>query len=219
MNSEKQIHAALLDVLTALPGKVVAYAGGRATVQPTLGKRLANGDVLPAPQIFDVPVVFPTGMGGKAKLSVPLEAGDPVLLIFSSRGLDEWKTTGEATPETLRTFDLTDAFALPFGGHTGAYDAENVSMAFGESSIKITPAGEIVITCQKMTVNVPATAWNGVVDMAGAINVKAGNGGDGTAKFGGNVEASADVKAGGGKVTLLNHTHTAPSGETTTGHG
>lgn len=219
MNSEKQMHAALLDVLTALPGKIVAYNGGRATVQPTIGKRLANGDALPAPQIFEVPVIFPTGMGGKAKLSVPLEAGDPVLLLFSSRGLDEWKMTGEATPETLRTFDLTDAFAMPFGGHAGACDAQNLSLEFGQSSIKITPDGEIVINSQKMTVNVPDTTWNGVVNMSGAINVSPGNGGDGTAKFGGNVESKGDVKAGDGKVTLLGHTHTAPDGETSTGHG
>ncbi|WP_406705579.1 Gp138 family membrane-puncturing spike protein [Sodalis sp.] len=219
MNSEKQIHAALLDVLTALPGKIVTYSAGRATVQPTLGKRLANGEALPAPQIFNVPMVFPTGMSGKAKISVPLAAGDPVMLIFSSRGLDEWKVTGEATPETLRTFDLTDAFAVPFGGHVGEYDTENLSMAFGDASFNITPDGEMIITCQKMTVNAATTAWNGVMDMVGGLSVTAGNGGDGAAKFGGNVETRADVKAGGGNVSLLNHTHTAPNGETTTGHG
>lgn len=33
------------------------------------------------------------------------------------------------------------------------------------------------------------------------------------------ITSDANVKAGSGSVTLLTHTHTAPSGETTTGHG
>ena len=43
-------------------------------------RALANGSELAAPQIVSVPVLFPTGLGGSAMISLPLQSGDDVLL-------------------------------------------------------------------------------------------------------------------------------------------
>ena len=108
------------DVYTAMPGVVVSYdaATQRAVVRGALALVLTDGSRRARPEIADVPVVFPSG--GGYSLIVPLEAGDPVLLVFSQRGLTAWKTAyRDAVPDVGHYFDAEDAVAIPGFGKVG----------------------------------------------------------------------------------------------------
>lgn len=110
------IDADLVDVNTAMPGLVVSYdpATQTADVQPALKKAYYDGAVVDRPVIPGVPVAFPRG--GTAHMHWPLQAGDSVILIFSQRSLDNWKTTGgKVDPKDVRRFNLSDALAIPGG--------------------------------------------------------------------------------------------------------
>ena len=140
------IAAELAEVHTCLPGVIVDYNGVTATVRPALAKQLANGETLAAPQIVRVPICWPTGMGGLAQVSVPLQVGDPVLLHFSERAIDDWLSGTDGPPGDPRQFDLSDAFATPImRPSNGTADTENVSISFGTASLKITPDGSLLI--------------------------------------------------------------------------
>jgi hypothetical protein len=139
----------LAEVHTCLPGVIVSYDGNTAVVKPALAKQLANGDVLPAPQIVQVPVCWPCGdMGGaKALITVPLKAGDAVKLSFSERALENWLSGADSAPDDPRQFDLSDAFATPvMRPGSGAADTENLSVQFGECALKLTPSGDAVLS-------------------------------------------------------------------------
>lgn len=105
----------LQGVWTALPGVVVSWStSGRAAVQPFPGV-LINGELQPLPVLTDVPVAYPAGAGGS--ITYPLEAGDKVILIFSSSPLALWRETGdEGDPFDVRRHDLSDAWCIPVAG-------------------------------------------------------------------------------------------------------
>jgi hypothetical protein len=105
-----------------LPGTIVSYnpATQTATVQPVPAARYHDPEtdaLVPEamPQIANVPVRFPVGLGGTIAITWPLAPGDPVTLEICDRSLDEWKSTGApaTVPQDVRRFDLTDAIAVP----------------------------------------------------------------------------------------------------------
>lgn len=109
------IRSRMRDAWTALPGRVVAYtaAGSTATVQPLPADYVA-GAITPMPLLYDVRVLWP--QGGGASVTWTLDAGDTVLLIFACRSLDRYRIDGaDGDPQSIRTHDLSDAVALPFG--------------------------------------------------------------------------------------------------------
>lgn len=104
-------------IYTSMPGVVVSVddiAESRITVQPSIN--VVSYDMLEIterPPVVDVPVLLPTGkMGG---LTFPLQAGEPVMLVFSMRGLDNWKKSNgyPMTPSDRRKFDMRDCIAVP----------------------------------------------------------------------------------------------------------
>lgn len=106
------------------PAKVVSYdpGTGYAIVQPDLALAFRDVDANStsfeqAPQIEQVPVLWPVWSGGGCGIVGRLEHGDQVTLVLSDRSLDEWKTGAEAPLEPLdnRRQQLTDAYALVGG--------------------------------------------------------------------------------------------------------
>lgn len=156
------IAAELAEVNTCLPGVIVEYDGTFATVRPTLPKQLANGQQLPAPKIVRVPVCWPIAdvNGAQALFTMPLKAGDPVMLNFSQRALDDWLGGSDNPPGDPRQFDLSDCFATPMvRPGTMVADTERVSMQYGPMTLKITPEGEVTLdTTANVTVNTTAQA-------------------------------------------------------------
>lgn len=145
----------LAEVHTCVPGKIVSYDGRSAVVQPAISKDLASGESLAAPQIVNVPICWPCGDagGGEALISVPLKAGDAVLLHFSERALENWLSGNDGSPGDPRMFDLSDAFATPVcrPGFQQA-DTQNLSVEYANASIKITPSGEVRIDAPRRIV-------------------------------------------------------------------
>ena len=107
------------DVHTALPATIVSYDSStkRALVQPSI-RLVLTGDLGEQPRapIPDVPVFQPSA-GGFAAL-FPVREGDPVMLIFSERGITQFKERyEESTPDDDAPFSPRDAVALlGFGG-------------------------------------------------------------------------------------------------------
>ena len=64
------------------------------------------------PLLVSCPVMFLRG--GAARLTFPIAAGDPCLILFCDREIDTWFRTGvTTTPQSERIHSLTDAIAIP----------------------------------------------------------------------------------------------------------
>lgn len=138
---------------TALPGVVRTYDANtqRADVKPAVVGflQLTEGEEEEElPVIPNVPVVLPSG--GGFFCSFPLQAGDPVVLIFACRDIGPWKAGegGVANAQDNRMHDLTDAFAVPGGrakgnALAGASAEDLVIGKDGGGRISIAPGGTI----------------------------------------------------------------------------
>jgi hypothetical protein len=112
------IDARLLDLHTALPGRVELYnpATQTADVRPVVQRAVtkSDGDVEheSLPVIPNVPVGWMRG--GGYSLQFPLSVGDHVWLIFSEAAMAQWRSTGSLSePGDLRRHDLSYPIALP----------------------------------------------------------------------------------------------------------
>lgn len=129
-----------------LPGHVVAYDAGtrRATVQAAVDMLTNDHVAIEAPLIPDVPVVWPATL--RHAVVGRLVAGDPVLLVFSQRGLTGFKQShARAMPDLDRLFSLSDAVALPGFGPTTITPATTTGIALqnvaGSEFIALEPGG------------------------------------------------------------------------------
>ncbi|NBI43469.1 phage baseplate protein [[Haemophilus] felis] len=204
-----EIANALAEINIAIPAKIVSYdpSSVRATVKPTIPKRLSNGETLPAPQIVNVPVCFPMAdVGGAvAQITLPMKAGDGVLLVFSHRSLENWLSGSEQSPDDPRMFDLSDAFAMPStNAKSPSADGENLCIKYGAGTLKITPSGDVLINAPSTTVTAPQNTINGNVQVNGDFTLT------------GSVTAQGEVTGNG--VSLSTHIHTGvKSGNETSG--
>lgn len=98
---------------TALPAIITSYDAGtnQATVKP-IGKYKTNDyRSLEFPEIYNVPVQFPRGLGGAAGITFPLRNGDGCLLIFAENQIDDFLSNTDS--DDPRKFDLNDAICIP----------------------------------------------------------------------------------------------------------
>ena len=126
----------LKDIYTCMPGIVESYddTTRRAVVRGALNIVKTDGDEVPREAIHNVPVIFPSG--GGFSLTFPLGQGDPVLLVYSQRGLSEFKRSLDlSTPDADGFFAEKDAVAIPGFGplveeieHLIAVDSDGVSI-------------------------------------------------------------------------------------------
>jgi hypothetical protein len=141
----------LLNLYTSMPGQVVSYDPAKQTisVKPCIKSTDANGVVTERPQIDNVPVMFPRGK--KSSFTFPIQAGDPVLLVFSMRSLDVWKQKGGIVdPLDFRKFNITDAFAIPGGSAKSKVladaHASHARLVNDKAMIEMQEAGKFRIT-------------------------------------------------------------------------
>lgn len=109
------IDTVLLDLNVSLPAKVVKYdsATQYADVQIQLLQGFQDGTTDEYAVIPNVPVKHPRANAGAAFIHVPLTIGDDVVLVFSQRSLDNWKSSGGLVdPQDPRKHHITDAYAL-----------------------------------------------------------------------------------------------------------
>ncbi len=127
---------------TSLPGLVETYdpATRRARVRIALRKVDNDGKAEERTPAVNVPVLYPSG--GGFTFIFPLAEGDPVMLIFSQRGLTEFKKTYElSTPDRTRIMDGADVVAVPGFGPLEVMPATQTGAALqtvdGDDFIKI----------------------------------------------------------------------------------
>jgi len=104
------------DVHVAVPGQIVDWTSGTATIQPTVRKPLTSADGVlcfeTLPQIKNVPC-FIQASGGFI-CSMPYAEGDPVFLIFSEQSYAEWLSNGTiSSPKDIRRHGVGYPYAIP----------------------------------------------------------------------------------------------------------
>lgn len=105
------------NMYTALPGIVVSVKDNLNTlsvdVQPTINIRNKDNTIKERPVVLNVPVQMPSSR--TAAITYPVSVGDPVLLIYTMRGMDTWKRGKgtNTTPSDFRKFDKRDCIAIP----------------------------------------------------------------------------------------------------------
>lgn len=152
------IGQAMLDIHTVLPGIIETYspATRRARVIPAIGILLDDMTLMERPPVTDVPVIFPSG--GGLSLIYPLAQGDPVLLLFSQRGLDGWKQNyRHSPPPASAPFALSDAIALAGFGSLATTPASATGASLqtddGQTSVVVEPTGEVnIVTAGPVTI-------------------------------------------------------------------
>lgn len=104
-------------IWTALPGivKAVDLTKQTVTVQPSIQGKLKSQEGKQSnvnlPLLVDVPIVWPRA-GGFA-CTLPVQAGDEVLVVFASRCIDSWwQSGGVGAQAEMRMHDLSDGFAI-----------------------------------------------------------------------------------------------------------
>ena len=108
------LHENLKKINTVMPGVIVEYddTTRRATVRSALRNLLHDGQQVQRPLIRNAPVWFPEA--GGYSIRYQLSAGDNVLLLFSQRGLDEWRSSHtESAPGVGPILSENDAIVLP----------------------------------------------------------------------------------------------------------
>ena len=141
---------------TCLPGIVHAYdaATRRATVQPAIDILTTDGRTIPRPLVANVPVVTPAGGGWS--VSLPLATGDPVLLVFSQRGLTGFKRAHErAAPDADRLMAMADCIAIPGFGPISLTEVSSDGIVLqsndGAEYIAVEPGGVHIKTTGELT--------------------------------------------------------------------
>ena len=195
---------------TAIPGVIQSFdpATQTCTVIPAIKPRVflegVTRDVDPIP-IRHVPVVFPFAVGAGFALTLPVQAGDSCLLIFSQRCIDNWWQSGCLQPAELggaisaRHHDYNDALAIPCGGPQpdvlGGWCSDGVEIRNRSRSVRFTLREDAIevdgpVTFKKAvtfenTVDVTGAAtFDSTVGVTGAVTFDSTLGVDGAATFG-----------------------------------
>ena len=144
----------MVDMHTALPGRVESYdpAAQTADVLPMVRRAREREDGSVAtedlPVLPSVPVAFPRG--GGYFLSLPIQKGDFVMLVFQEASIDQFRKKGELThPGDLRRHSLSAPVAYPglypTNGKLADAHASNVVLGKdGGSQIHIKEIGRAV---------------------------------------------------------------------------
>lgn len=193
-------------VNTSIEAAVVSYANGLATVKPKGNKLYPDGDSLPYPDIYNVPIRWPSFNGGLCGIKGPIRAGDEVLVVFSQQAADG--------SDDMRRFDLSDAYAIPCSNKIAgeAVDNDSMVMWFGNAYIRLTADGKLEINAPGGTViTAPTNDFSGDTIISGTAVIV------GKTSMDGGFESSGSA-TNNGKDIGSNHKHsgvrtgTDPSG-------
>ena len=154
---------------TSLPGNVIRYNATtrRATVQPGMRFLMNDGSVMSRAPIVNVPFLVPwTGYGG---LIVNPQSGDPVMLLFSERGLTMWKKSyEESDPDPDSLLSERDAIAIPGFGALTNTPVTTTGIALQND------AGTTFVQLEGSTVTIAGSAIRiegGAITITGNVNV------------------------------------------------
>lgn len=131
------------NINTALPAVVVSYDSvtNKAVVKPVGVMKFPDNRSLPYPDIHEVPVIFPTSMGGACGVTFPIHSGDGCLLVFSQADISYFTKKGI---DSGNSFQLTDAIAIPGLYNSppkGMLHSDKLTLFFNSSFLTLSDAG------------------------------------------------------------------------------
>jgi len=134
-----EITRVLLDLHTCAPGFINSYQNGIATAQPSIKRKFyRDTEYVDLPSIVEAPVFVYGGAG--FTIEVTPQVGDPCLILFSERSLENW-TKGSATstvePGDRRRHHISDGMILPLQSRSNTSPTVR---------IQITATGDVNIT-------------------------------------------------------------------------
>lgn len=167
----------------------------RIDVQPVVNKKYIDGEIMAYPEILSVPVQFPSS--STSALTFPINQGDNVLIVFSQKGLDVFKSgaTSAHDPIDMRSFDKRDAIAIPCVNpfsksindpvkRTLLHSVDDMVMTHNiglptECEVRMKPTGKIELTSALqvevksplLTLTCPSVAITGNLSVAGTFGV------------------------------------------------
>lgn len=203
---------ALSQVWTALPAVVTAVNMTAQTVscQPMIkGTQTAKDGTqsqVSLPLLVDVPICWPKAAG--FAVTLPVEAGDEVLVVFASRCIDAWWQSGsEGKAVEDRMHDLSDGFAI-FAPTSQAKKLANVQTDGIEirneartTYFKVTET-DIYAKCGTMYLD-------GILNHTGNTTHVGDTTQTGSQTSSGTITGTTDVKGGASNISLKNHGHFA----------
>ena len=176
------VDKALREFHTNIRGTVVDvdYGVPSITVQPDASTSFSDGTVDTYPAIFDVPLQMPSGNGGKARLTMPIKAGDKVGLSFSER--NEGDKNDMSTHGLFAGWAVSEIFS---DGNATEIDPNNVELWNDQVHFSMTPEGDYTLVGPVGTMK---------IDKAGVWSFD-----NGAAKFTAQTDGNFDMN--GAKVT------------------
>ncbi len=156
----------------------------RIDVKPIVNHEYKDSTVVEYPPILSVPVQFPSS--STSALTFPINQGDNVLLVFSQKGLDVFKSgaTSAHDPIDMRSFDKRDAIAIPCVSpfsksinnpdtRTLLHSVDDMVMTHNigkdsECEVRLTSGGEVKVTGVHTKISDSLATGGGVVVGTGA---------------------------------------------------
>lgn len=130
---EQAIEARVRRLHVAGPGKVKSYNASARTVdiEPMIVAPIPAGtdeddgdEEAPLPVLMNVPVQFPRA--GGVEITMPVQAGDTMLILFTDWDLGRWRASGEKRrPITSAKHGISGAVAIP-----GLYPSNAAAASF-----------------------------------------------------------------------------------------
>lgn len=134
--------------------------------------------------LADVPIIFPSA--GGFTITLPLAAGDEVLVIMASRCIDAWWQSGgfQNLPLEARMHDLSDAFAIP-GPRSqprviSGISATNAQIRndAGTTYVEIAADGKIsLVSPSEIDISAPMVSITGDLQVSGDVTASQVTGG------------------------------------------
>ena len=138
----------------SMPGVVETYdyKTQKADIKIDMKELYRDGSTIDYPVLCGVPVVFPKC--GGASITMPVDRGDPCLIVFLDRDSTAWLLGGKNTkPNSTRSHHLSDAVVImglsPFNSKPAAENNTDMLISFDGSVVRLKPNGTIDIHTAK----------------------------------------------------------------------
>lgn len=176
------IDRALARINTCIPGIIDSFDGETqtATVIPAVSMKtfIENKEgVLEFPPIVNAPLVFPFASTAGFALTLPIRRGDPCIILFSQRSIDNWHDKGGIQPSeagvAARHHDLTDALifmaASPIPGVLSEWEGEGIQLRNRSGTNKVTVYDDRVVidSTSIVIIDAPQTTIKGHLTVDG----------------------------------------------------
>ena len=200
-------------IYTSIPATIESYdaTSKRAKVLPAINRLFTDNTNAPLPPLTNVPVIFPSG--GGFTMHFPIVSGDVVMLIFSMRGIQNFKQDyqrSNPTNENILDYDSPVAIAgfgkisfTPADSSSSSLQTDNgenaIILGNSQAQLKIGVA-TLILNESGLTSNAPFSA----PDFTSTEEGEQANFSTGI-KTTGNITTTENVTAG--TISLKTHVH------------